>query len=113
MVAADPEMQKAVDGEIAKVNVKGTIGALLGLDKPLQSNPLFHNEIKKANLAGMLATSPALAPNQQLIADFADAYASSTGTNQEFWQSISTNFGICERPTGVAGHVAAWDADAE
>jgi hypothetical protein len=91
MVAKDPVMQQAVDGEIAELTTTATVGSLLNLNQPLQTHPLFQADVNKANIGTLLATSPALGTNQQLQADFIDRYAASTGTIQQFWAALSTD----------------------
>jgi len=91
MVARDPAKQQAVDGELAKLSDTTTIGSLLQLNTPLQDHPLFKADVMKADIASLLATSPALGQNQQIQVDFISRYAASTGTIQEFWNQLSND----------------------
>ena len=91
MVVKDPAMQQAVDGELAKLSDTTTIGTLLQLDTSLAAHPLFKADVMKADIAGLLATSPIIGQNQQLQADFINRYAASTGTIQDFWNQLSND----------------------
>jgi hypothetical protein len=91
MVAKDPAMQKAVDGELAKLSATTTIGALLQLDSPLQDHPLLKVDLMKADIASLLATSPALGSNVKVQADFISLYAASTGSTQDFWNELGSD----------------------
>ncbi len=91
IVAKDPTMQQAVNGEIARLTDNTTVSDLLGLDQPLQSNPAFASDMAKAGIASLLATSPTLASQQQLQADFINQYAAWTGSIGAFWATLSAN----------------------
>jgi hypothetical protein len=88
MVAKDPVMQQAVDEEIARVSIATTVGTMLGLNQPLQTHPLFQDDMKKAQLSVLLSTSPQLASSALQI-DFIEAYTSMKGTIGQFWSQLS------------------------
>lgn len=91
IVAQDPAMQRAVDAEIAKIPNAPTVGTLLQLNTALNEHPLFKADAQKIGIASILATSPTLAANQQLEADFINRYTSFKGTSQNFWSQISAD----------------------
>ncbi len=57
ILPADPASKQAIEAVIAKLSSTTTVGGLLGLDKPLNQNPLFKHEVAKVNIgidAGLL-----------------------------------------------------------
>jgi len=85
----DHSARAAAEDAIAKLSTTTTIGDLLDLNSPLNSNPIFAGEVNKVGMATLLSTSPGLAANPQLIDDFINSYANATGSMADFWQSLS------------------------
>jgi hypothetical protein len=83
LVAKDPAMKQAVDAEVANVSTATTVATLLNLNQPLQSHPLFTIGVNQAQLGELLSTNPLLT-STQLQTDFINAYASSTGSMEDF-----------------------------
>ena len=87
----DATAKAAAEAAIAKISTTTTVGDLLGLNTTLQASPLFAGEVKKVGLATLLATSPALTSNPQLISTFVSTYVAFKGPISDFWQSLSQN----------------------
>jgi hypothetical protein len=90
MVAKDPAAQRALDAEVAKLSSTTTVGALLGLDKPLKDHPLFRPDVFKVDLSSLLATSPLIA-GKQLQDEFVSLYAAHQGPIENFWATLRQN----------------------
>lgn len=84
----DPAAKQAAQTAIAQLSDTTTVGDLLGLDMPVNQNPLFESDVAKVNLATLLGTSPALA-NPQLQDTFISRYVSFQGAIQDFWKQLS------------------------
>jgi len=88
---ADSADKGTATAAIAKLSTTTTVGDLLGLNTPLQDNPLFASETNKANLDALLNTSPTLAANPALVEQFISAYAASSSSVADFWTSLAEN----------------------
>ncbi len=87
----DTTAKAAAKAAIVKITTTTTVADLLGLNTTLQASPLFAAEVKKAGLATLLATSPALSANAQLISTFISSYVASKGSISDFWKGLSQN----------------------
>jgi len=87
----DPTARAAAEEAIAKLSKTTTMGELLGLDQPLNTNPLFAGLVGQVNLATLLQTSAPLNANATLIDDFVANYANYQGSMTSFWTSLSQN----------------------
>jgi GH18 family chitinase len=88
---SDPTAKAAIQAAIAKLSTTTTVGDLLGLNSTLQESPLFSAEVKKAGMANLLATSPALGSSPQVVNSFISRYAASKGPIGDFWQVLSND----------------------
>jgi peptidoglycan hydrolase-like protein with peptidoglycan-binding domain len=87
----DASTKQALDTEIAGLPDAKTIGDILQLNLTLHSHPLFQSYATKVNLASLLSTSPVLAQNQKLQADFIEKYSAAPRRTAVFWKELSNH----------------------
>jgi Tc toxin complex TcA C-terminal TcB-binding domain/Neuraminidase-like domain/Salmonella virulence plasmid 28.1kDa A protein len=87
MVSSDPTMKSAIDNEIAKLSVSGTVSDALDLTLPIASHPLLKNIVADAQLSALLAASPTVTSAMQ--ARFVKLYDTNEAAMPEFWASLA------------------------
>jgi Salmonella virulence plasmid 28.1kDa A protein len=91
VLPTDATQKAAAEAAIAKLSTTTKVSDLLGLKGAINGNPILAGNVKMADLATMLKTSPTLAGNAQLIDDFINQYAASKGRAADFWNSLAQN----------------------
>ncbi len=84
----DPAANHAAQAAITTLSSTTTVGALLGLNRTIEGNPIFSGMVAQTNLTTLLTTSPALT-SVQLQTDFINKYAAFQGTMPDFWTQLS------------------------
>jgi Tc toxin complex TcA C-terminal TcB-binding domain/Neuraminidase-like domain/PA14 domain/Salmonella virulence plasmid 28.1kDa A protein len=87
----DPTARVVAESAIAKLSATTTIGELLGLEQPVNANPLLAGLVGHVNLATLLQTSATLTANATVINDFIASYATFQGSMTAFWAALSQN----------------------
>jgi peptidoglycan hydrolase-like protein with peptidoglycan-binding domain len=83
----DTDITLALQAQLPNLSDQTTIGSLLRLDRATRDHPLFQNEVRKAEVASILGTSPLVAA-KQLQGPFISLYAAHDGSNEEFWDKL-------------------------